>query len=153
MTSPEALAEYFSNDPVFARLLTSWRFVLFDNAVDSTEKATLQKLGAKRLVGSAFVVVTQSWMTAGGNVPNLPSLTTMGGTNNNNNNDDTAYTDIDGVPRLPAISASMDATKKNEVIESMLGMPIAKSKEKCLLEVLRGGNEQLDDGDPLWQSP
>jgi hypothetical protein len=118
------------NDPAFYKSLISWRFML----LNTTDLKAIRKLRAKRLVGDSFVA-SQSWVTAE-EAPNLPSIPDDG---------DEPYTDLNGVVRVPSQVVSIDNEMKDKIIKSMIGERTAKTKDRCVSELLKGGTE-LQEG-------
>jgi prolyl-tRNA editing enzyme YbaK/EbsC (Cys-tRNA(Pro) deacylase) len=128
--TPKPQLERWENDAALAPFLKSWRFLL----VDTTQNRAIRKWNAKRVVGDSYLA-SQSWIT-GENVPDLPSVPEEG---------DGEYTDLDGLVRVPSHSLSILEGTKEDTIEPMIGASIAKSKDRCISELLKN-NEKFQEG-------
>ena len=114
----------FLNDVSFKNSITSWRFVF----VDTTDPNAQRKLKAKRVVADELVV-SQSW-TTGEVPPKLPALPAHGS--------DGPYVDTSGILQVPSPTVSIRTDKIDRIVDSMLGQPVGKSKDKCVSAFLQG---------------
>lgn len=108
----------WENDTSFKKAISSWRFVF----VHTTDFNVQRKLKAKRVVGDPLVV-SQSWIT-GEVPPKLPAVP--------ENGLDGPYTDITGVVQVPSASVTIRSTRIDDIIDSMIGERVGKSKDKCV---------------------
>jgi prolyl-tRNA editing enzyme YbaK/EbsC (Cys-tRNA(Pro) deacylase) len=114
----------WDNDTAFADALKSWKFIVLNQKEDYT---AIQRLNAKRVVGPSFVV-TQSWIT-GSEMPNEPDVPV---------DENEPYRDVYGVTRVPSHTVSIPDDSKDTLLDPLIGLRIAKSKDDCLSEVLKG---------------
>jgi hypothetical protein len=114
----------WDNDTAFADALKSWKFIVLNQKEDYI---AIQRLNAKRVVGPSFVV-TQSWIT-GSDMPNEPDVP---------DDENEPYRDISGVTRVPSHTVSIPDYSKDTLLDPLIGLRIAKSKDDCLSEVLKG---------------
>ncbi len=125
--SPTITLGRMENDTAFKGFLTSWRFL----PIHATETIAIQRWNAKRLVGDSFLV-SQTW-TSGDIPPTLPTSPSE--------DKYAPFVDLHGIRRVPSQTVGIDATK----IDSMLGTWAAKSKERCVLNLVDSGEYDLDE--------
>jgi 3'-5' exonuclease len=113
----------WENDLSFKKVLTSWRFVF----LHTSDYDVQRKLKAKRVVGDPLIV-SQSW-TTGDVPPRLPALP--------ENGMDGPYTDIWGLVQVPSALVTIRSTRIDDIIDSMIGERVGKSKDKCVEAFLR----------------
>jgi prolyl-tRNA editing enzyme YbaK/EbsC (Cys-tRNA(Pro) deacylase) len=113
----------WDNDVSFKKSISSWRFVF----VHTTDYNVQRKLKAKRVVGDPLVV-SQSW-TTGDVPPKLPALP--------ENGSDGPYTDTSGVVQVPSTSVTIRSSRIDDIIDSMIGERVGKSKDKCVAAFLQ----------------
>eukprot|EP00980_Cylindrotheca_fusiformis_P012427 scaffold3046_cov105-Cylindrotheca_fusiformis.AAC.26 len=128
----------WDNDTAFADALKSWKFIVLNQRVDGN---TIRKLNAKRVVGLSYVV-SQSWISGSEEIPKEPDVP---------DDENEPYTDACGIVRIPSLTVSIVEDFDNSSrIEFLVGKRIAKSKDDCLFEVLKGNrllqqpNHKLD---------
>ena len=119
----------WTDDSAFHKSIISLRFMF----LDTDNAMVIRKLKAKRVVGDPYIV-TQSWMT-GTTEPELPSVPSYEGYG--------PYRDIQGILRMPAGMVSIG--KNQDLLDSIVGQRVGKSKDKCL-EALIVGNHDVPEG-------
>ena len=119
----------WANDAAFSKSITSLRFMF----LESEDPTVIRKLKAKQVVGEPYVV-TQSWI-AGTDPPEVPSVPSDEGHG--------PYRDVHGILRVPVGLISIGDNL--ELLDSIVGQRVGKSKDKCL-EILVEGNDNVPDG-------
>lgn len=114
----------WKDDKSFSNMLTSVRFIFLD---PDSDVHAIRKLNAKRIVGEPFVV-TQRWST-GTEAPNSPTTEADG----------QPYTDRSGILRYPSQVLSLDLGAFHHRMDSLLGLFVGRSKDRCVLPFLTPG--------------
>lgn len=117
--------ERWENDATFVPYFHCFRFLL----LNETETLAIRRWKAKRVVGDASsYLVSQSWIS-GQAVPNLPFIPEDGSLEG-------AYSDVQGVVRVPCHGVTLADDTKDHMLDSMLGCWSANTKDGCLVELL-----------------
>jgi hypothetical protein len=126
----------WEEDSPFKDAIRSLRFVF----IDPSNQMAIRRLRVKQSVGDDIYVVSQSW-TTGTQPPQLPNVPS----------EDGPFTDASGVYRIPAnlISLKEHASSVQDVMSSLLGQRIAKTKGLCaaaLMQAIPNVAAQLEEG-------
>ena len=122
------------DDPSFDKSISSTRFLFLED----DDPTTVRKLKAKKAVGSPYVV-TQTWVT-GSKTPDLPSAPANDGIG--------AFTDINGVRKIPSLGLSLNNDSTVTAVKELVGSRLGKSKDRCL-ESLLADHPEMPDGSRL----
>jgi prolyl-tRNA editing enzyme YbaK/EbsC (Cys-tRNA(Pro) deacylase) len=126
----------WKDDASFRESIKSWRFIFLD---DTTDPQALKRLCAKKaIVGSSFIV-DQQWNT-GEEDPRLPSVSQDG---------KGSFIDGTGTFRVPSDTVCLDPANKDDIIDSIIGKRVAKTKDRVAEQFLVGsatlsGGSKLD---------
>jgi prolyl-tRNA editing enzyme YbaK/EbsC (Cys-tRNA(Pro) deacylase) len=115
----------WKDDASYQEAIKSWRFIFLD---DATDPEALKRLCAKKvIVGSSFIV-DQQWNT-GEEDPRLPSISHDG---------KGSFIDGTGTFRVPSDTVSLDPANKDDIIDSIIGKRVAKTKDRVAEQFLVG---------------